>query len=596
MTDLQHNAIAVLPFENRSADAENAYFCDGLTEEIIHALSKIEELRVISRNSSFRFKGSTSSTREIGQQLKVNTLVEGSVRFQGETLRVSAQLVEVAHDRPFWSQTWDRNKSDIFQIQDEVSIAIADRLREEIGHLEIDDHLAEKPTKSLKAYDHYLRGKFLANKWNARDVNLAIEEYQKAIEHDPDMIQGHLGLADAYSFLAVAAFAPREAAMAKSMEATEKARSIDPENSVLNCILGNAAFFGRADFAKARAFFLKSLASDPSNSETHRFLAFIYSLSGELKKSYDHIFYAKSVDPLNPETRFFEANHYYRAGDYLKSEEIINSLLDENPNNLPVVYLSLYLKLKTGRVQEAEEQIKKMPEAFFTPDERLGLLTLIDILKGIENSEYFLELIDRAKDPSAHHAHSYLFLAYSNIDQFDKAFEVLNHLFEHQSSVLLIGFSDPLCDGIKSTERYKEFHSRIYPVAADPKPSSKKSNSVLDEEDARNLLKKLNQFILAESPFLNPSLTLRILAESLEIHPNLLSRLLNDKVGKNFNEFVNHFRIEHFKKAVVDPANSHISILGLAYESGFNSKTVFNTAFKKAEGMTPKAYQKSQMA
>jgi adenylate cyclase len=587
--------IAVLPFVNMSSNAENEYFSDGITEEIINALAKIDGLKVISRTSSFYFKGQKASLSEIAEKLNVSTLLEGSVRMAGDTLRIKAQLIDVEEDETFWSETWERKKDNLFEIQDEISLLIADKLREHVGHLDISDHLVVNPTRNLTAYEHLLKGRFHSFKWNPEDTNIAIEQFEKAVAMDPELIDGYLGLADSYSFMAVAGFAPREKSWMKAMEAIQSAKTLDPNNAGLNYMLGNQAFFTEADFASAMKYGLKSLATKPTYAEAHRFVSFLHTLRGDLIKAKEHIFFAKSIDPLNQETLFFEANYYYRANEYSKANLILDELLEINDKNLPAIVVRIYIQLKTNRLQEALRSIEEVPQQAFTPDERLGLISLIDAIRGEVNSSRLTEIEERAKDPGAHHAHSYLFIVYANLGRYDDAFNLLEQLFESKSSILLLGFSDPLAEPIQRDPRYQEYHDRIYPIikeSSDKKPKPK----VIDDSAAHAQIEKLTALVESERPYLNPSVTLRSLAEQTDIHPNQLSWLLNEHIGKNFNEFINIARIEHFKKIVVDPDNSHISIIGLAFESGFNSKTVFNTAFKKEVGMTPNEFQKSQQS
>ena len=157
-------SIAVLPFVNRSADNSNEFFCDGITDEIINALSNIEQLSVTSRTSSFYFKNKNYSLQEISNQLNVSTILEGSVRFNGQQIRIHAQLIEVKNDHTFWSSTWDRKLENVFQIQDEISLLIAEKLREKYGHLEISEHLVKPVTNSIDAYQYCLKAKQLFNK------------------------------------------------------------------------------------------------------------------------------------------------------------------------------------------------------------------------------------------------------------------------------------------------------------------------------------------------------------------------------------------------------------------------------------------------
>ncbi|EAZ79867.1 helix-turn-helix domain-containing protein [Algoriphagus machipongonensis] len=587
-------SIAVLPFKNISNSEENNFFCDGITEEIINAFSRIEQLKVTSRTSSFYFKDHSYSLQEISEKLGVNVILEGSVRVSGNSLRIRAQLIDVIEDTTFWTETWDRKKENLFEIQDEISLIIADKLREHEGHLTISDQLVNFPTQNITAYEHLLKGRYHFYKWNPEDVNIAINEFEKALALDPNLIDALLGSADSYSFMAVAGFAPREESWMKAVEAMQLAKVLDPNHAGLNLMLSHHAFFTEANFSSAMKFIQKAVVARPTYAEAHQFLSFFNTLKGDFNKAKEHILYAKSVDPLNPETRFFQANYLYRTNELDEAIKILNALLEENEKNLPALIVSTYIHIKENRLKEAKALIKKTPNEVFTPDEKLGLNTLVDVLTGNQDTELLKELEEHANDPLAHHAHSYLFIIYANLGRFDEAFAVLEKIFKDKSSILLLGFSDPLSEPIKSDPRYAEYHKRIYPEVSDLHKVKRTQSKSFDNANAKAQVERLQGFIESESPFLNPSLSLRSLAEQTDIHPNQLSWLLNEYLGKNFNEFINQKRVEHFKKLVVDPSNSHISLIGLAYESGFNSKTVFNTAFKKVTGMTPKEYQKSQ--
>lgn len=587
-------SIAVLPLKNISSNEENDHFCDGMTEEIISALSKIDQLKVISRTSSFYFKNHTSSLGEIAEKLDVSVILEGSVRVSGHTIRIQVQLIDVEEDTPFWIESWDRNMENLFEIQDEISLLIADKIREQEGHLTISDHLFESPTKNLKAYECVLKGRFHANKWNSQDAHIAIEQFEKAMKLDANLIDAYLGLANSYSFLAVAGFAPREASWRKATDLLQTAKALDPNHPGLNYILGNEAWFTKGDFAEAMHYYQKSLAAKPTFAETHQFISYLKTLQGDFKKAKEHIQFAKSIDPLNPETRYFEANYFYRREEYAPAKVILDALLEKNERNLPALVLRISILIKEHKLAEALNTLENAPAEIFTPDERLGLIALIDVLRGNQESIHLKELEEHGREPRAHFAHSYLFIIYANLGKYDSAFAIMEHLFESRSSILLLGFSDPLAKAIKADPRYPKYYDRVYPKASKRTQLKKSKPKAEDESRAREQVKKLKAYMNLESPFLNPKLSLRSLAEQVDIHPNQLSWLLNKYLGKNFNEFINHKRIEHFKILVRDPANAHISIAGLAYESGFNSKTVFNTTFKKVTGMTPKQYQKGQ--
>jgi adenylate cyclase len=260
--------------------------------------------------------------------------------------------------------------------------------------------------------------------------------------------------------------------------------------------------------------------------------------------------------------------------------------------NIPALVVKSYALMMLKRHEEVLTLLDEIPESIVMPDEDLGIRCLTYILKDdkAHAQKLFQKLQRTAKNPMAFQAHSYLFLAYANLGNFNEAFDWLNSAMELKSSILLLSFTDPLVQDLKEDPRYAEFHKKLYPaVAAKAKPEEKKS-PLLDASMENNYAQKLQEFMAQEEPYLNPGLTLRLLSAQLEINPNQLSWLLNERFGKNFNSFINDYRITRFKQLAMDPSNSHISLIGLAYESGFNSKTVFNTYFKKVEGVTPKAF------
>ncbi|WP_236974083.1 helix-turn-helix domain-containing protein [Membranihabitans maritimus] len=584
-------SIAVLPFVNRSVHTENEFFCDGMTEEIINSLAKIKQLKVTSKTSSFYFKGKNTPLSEIARTLNVSAILEGSVRLHDNQIRVSAQLINVKDDTHIWSETWDRFLDNVFEIQDEISLFIADKLREQFGHFDIQEHLNTAPTYNLDAYQECLLGRSLFNKWNPEDVNAAITHFEKAVMLDPNLIEAHTGLADGYSFLAVAGFAPREKAWKKSIDHLEKAKSIDHNNAPLNYLLANQAFFTEASFEKAMEYIQIALVNKPNYSEAIQFIAFLFILRGDKKEAQKYILFAKSIDPLNQETKFYEAYFHYRFRQYNRAKSLLEELLEANNRNLPAVITMAYLLLKTAEFDQADKILNNVPGEMIMPDEKLGLQCIHMALSG-ENEALgpmLNELEKNALNDSSFQAHAYLYKVYCCLDKYDEAFKILEKLFNNKSSILLLSFGDPLAESIQVDTRYKKYHSRIYRLHKLSSQSKSKSSS-LDNSTANTYLTRLYSFMEQETPYLNPTLTLRELAGQIEIHPNQLSWLLNEKIGKNFNTFINKLRIEHFKELILKPENNHISLLGLAYESGFNSKTAFNTAFKRETGITPKEY------
>ena len=202
----------MLPFVNMSADPENEYFSDGITEELLNALTKVDGLQVTSRTSAFAFKGKNIDIRDIGIQLNVDRILEGSVRKAGNRVRITAQLINAADGYHIWSENYDRDLTDIFEVQDEISSIIANKLRENLTAREHEETLVKVPTQNLEAYTLFLKGLHFHNKITPDDAKKAIECFEKAITLEPDYANAYAMAAAGYAFLgATGQMQPKEA-------------------------------------------------------------------------------------------------------------------------------------------------------------------------------------------------------------------------------------------------------------------------------------------------------------------------------------------------------------------------------------------------
>lgn len=588
-----NNTIAVLPFVNFSDSNDNEYFSDGITEEIINALAKIRNLKVTSRTSSFFFKGKNIPITEIGEKLGVSTILEGSVRLSGNSLRITAQLIQVKDDFHFWSETWDRKLENVFEIQDEVSIIIADKLREHFGHLEINETLVTKQTDNINAYEHCLKAKFHENKWNPEDINTAISLYEKALSLDSNYAEAHLGLAGCYSFLGTIAFIPFEEGWKKTINHTNQALALNGQSSGVHFQLSNQAFFIECDFNKALIEGKKAIEINPNNAEAQQNISFLYTLSGDREKSSIHLEIALSINPLSEETHFFRAYYHYMIEDYLQALEMVDQCLFANDKNIPAHSIKATCLLQLGRYDEVISYFDSIPSEVVLQGEKTGIVALAYALKEdtVNASIYLEKLIAQSKEDDGFAADSYLFMMYVVIGDLDNAFKWVAQAIENKSSLLFIRYIDPIVNALKKDSRYDAFKKTIFKIDQ-PESAPKKKTSLLNADKSAEYATRLLAYLSENESFLNPDLSLRELASQIEIHPNHLSWLLNNNFGKNYNEFINTYRVEAFKLNAKAPKNAHLTIEGLAYESGFNSKTVFNTYFKKETGLTPKQFLK----
>ncbi len=592
---MKNKTIAVLPFVNMSSNIENEYFSDGITEEIINALAKIDQLRVTSRTSSFFFKNKNIPIGEIGKSLGVNTLLEGSVRLSGNAMRVTAQLIDATNDYHFWSETWDRKLDNIFEVQDEISLLIADKLREQFGHFEIQEHLVEKKTESLDAYTYFLKGRHHFHKWNPDDVKVSIGFYEKALDLDPNHTEAMVGLADAYSFLATIAVISFEEGWGKCAELTHKALSINYELPAAHYQLANLAFFTACNYLESFQHAKKAIELNSNHIESQQFMAFLYIVAGKNADAKKHLEIALSLDPLSQETQFYNGFIKYMLEDYEQSIIQLDACLKVNPLNIPVHSVKSMCLIMLGKYKEASHYFDSLPSEIVIESEKTGIQTIAySKLGNLEKSEESLkQLKEQSLGENGFTADSYLFLLAGILKQNEIVFTWLEEALKKGSPLLLLRYSDPMVNPIKSDSRYRDYYEKLFPSTLFQKgENSTKKKAPFDSETVLKVKNQIIELFESEKPFIDPELSLRSLAKQLNIHHNHLSWLLNDGFSKNFNEFVNQYRIGHFKTIAKEPGNAKLTIMALAFDSGFNSKTVFNSYFKKETGQTPKEFLK----
>jgi adenylate cyclase len=294
-----HDSIAVLPFINISVDTENEFLADGITEEIINALAQISELRVVARSSAFSFKGKHIDPRVIGEQLNVRTVLEGSVRRVDNRLRVTAQLVNAADGYHLWSERYDREMKDVFEIQDDIARSIAERLKVTLkgGGQE---PLVKATTKNLEAYQLYLKGRTLLYK-RGLGVPRALECFKQAVVLDEEYALAWAGLADSYTTLGYNGFAHPAATMPKAIDAARRAVELDPSLAEAHNALAIACLMGTWDKVEAEREFVRALELNPRYIQARDWYALYYlQLSeGRLEEGVVQARLALESDPLS---------------------------------------------------------------------------------------------------------------------------------------------------------------------------------------------------------------------------------------------------------------------------------------------------------
>lgn len=587
---IQQKSVAVLPFVNISSDQDNEYFSDGITEEVINALTKVRGLKVTARTSSFVFKNKQIDVRRIGEQLGVNTLLEGSVRRFKNRVRVAAQLIRTSDGFRLWSQTFDRVMEDIFDLQDEISLLIAEQIREHFGHLDIQDQLVEAPTDNIEAYQLYLKGRYFQLQWSNANYPRAIDYYRESIQLDPDNPLPYYGLIQCYAYLTSWNVLP----MAEGRQQTEHFLQIVSQlkNDLAHYNLAAATCSILLDWNIPLGMeqLNKTLSLQPDHSEALEAKAGLLITQGRFKEALSCIDRALVVNPLSANHNFMKGNILFFAGDHERSHELMDLVLKLDPK------WQLAVQVKAANL--------------ILMKQRAGLRALLDKHRDRPFASYYELLYDRYhgihREPAVlgQDLHTEFRPWRTYFDLLDgregEAMARIQHGVELKHGFFFTFAQDPFLAPLRKREDFARLVDTTFgslPAVNSPEESvPAEETSRMSEAEVAHYLKQLDQLLVEKEPFLDPGLSLKKLADDLELHPNKLSWLLNEHVGQNFNEYVNRFRLEAFLKLARDPHNGHLTILGLAYESGFNSKTVFNTFFKKQMGTTPSAWLNSEQS
>ncbi len=323
-------AIAVLPFKNMSENKEDEYFSDGLSEEVINALTKISGLRVTARTSSFAFRGKEQDIREIGARLAVDNILEGSVRRAGNRIRVTAQLINVSDACHLWSERYDREVTDVFAIQDEISRAIADKLRVGLGR---ERRISKRSTDNLEAYNLYLQGRYHLSKFTPEGFAMARQCLEQAVARDPGFALAYDALAEFYWYLGLFGFIPPKEAFSTGIWAALRAVEIDDTLAETHALVGMYRKELDYNWPEVQRENKRALELNPS-SPTVRLRMVISGLMplGRLKESVEELKFVIESDPLSLFNRWWLCVMYYLARDYDHALEQARFMIDLDPS------------------------------------------------------------------------------------------------------------------------------------------------------------------------------------------------------------------------------------------------------------------------
>jgi adenylate cyclase len=349
---VREKGILVLPFVNMSNDPEQEYFSDGLTEELISNLSKLKEMRVISRTTSMKYKNTTKDTKAIGKETNATFVMEGSVRKFGNNLRITAQLIDAIKDVHLWSETFRGSLDDIFDIQETVSVKIVEALRIQISGKE-KKFLRKRYTENTEAYQLYLQGLFFWKKRNEPGLKSALRHFEKALEKDPDYALAWAGMADTYSLMGEYTNISRRVLYKDQMNAVHKALELDPDLAEAHISLAISLMLNDWNWAEAEKEFRLGLSLNPNYATGHHWLAELLMFMGNTEEAFREISLAVDLDPISQGILKDKGIFYYYNGEFDKAIETALTTLELDPEFVPVNRLLSLAYIGKGMYEDA---------------------------------------------------------------------------------------------------------------------------------------------------------------------------------------------------------------------------------------------------
>ena len=450
--------VAVLPFSNLSSEPEQQYFCDGITEDIINALTSITELQVIGRTSMFVLGRGVRDPREIGTRLGAGTIVEGTVRKAGEVLRVSAKIIDSETRQAKWSQVFDRKTQDVFEIEDEIAHSIAGTLRVTLrtGHAPE----AGRQAPSAEAHVLYLKGRQAWNRMSRAGYLSAIDRFSRAISLYPDYAPPYAGLSDAYLWFSLWGMIRPKEALRKSKPAALEALRLDPGLAAAYASLGASVVFFDRDPQEGLALLKKAIALQPSYAIGHQLYGTCLMTLGRLEEALAPLERAVHLDPFALRTNRSLGVGYYLLGRAKEAEHWIEAAIALDSRAAESHYMLARVHLQQGRLEQALSEARKCdrdrPSAI--PLSMVGVtlarsgdqVGAARILKRLEK----MSLVDYV-DPLAS---AFVETALGNLDA---ALEFVRKSLEEQSPFAAFMNVDPLFDELRSDPRFCELSSRL---------------------------------------------------------------------------------------------------------------------------------------
>jgi TolB-like protein/Flp pilus assembly protein TadD len=457
--NLDRRRIAVLPFENMSPDPNDSYFADGITEEIISTVSGIAGLRVISRTSVMHYRNASKSLKEIGRELEVGSVLEGSFRKAGNRIRITAQLIDVTTDEHLWTQSYDREMDDVFLIQTDVANHVADSLRVKILPQE-QSNVNKIPTQSPEAHSLYLKGRYLWNKRNKESLFEALELFKKAVQVDQKYALAYSGIADCYTVLGDGHYLPYKEAFSKSKDYASRAVELDSSSPEAHTSLGQAVFYADRDSRAGASEFEKAIELSPSYATAYQWYGANLMRMGRLGECLDNGMMAQRLDPLSPQITSFVGLCQAYLGNYDLAEQQQFKALELQTDFVNAIYNLRYIYLMGKKYAQAEALVRE----HWRETEEVGnkfFLAALYALAGRE-AEAKKAMAEAETQPSPGNFYrNYMVIYYAALGDLKKAAELVRQEYDADADWLGEIAIDPLFTPIRSDPEVKAILSKV---------------------------------------------------------------------------------------------------------------------------------------
>jgi serine/threonine-protein kinase len=454
-------SIAVLPFSDLSPERDQDYFCQGLAEELINTLAAIRGLRVLARTSAFAIQGQGLDVREIGRRLRVDTVLEGSVRKSGARLRVTTQLVDAAEGYQLWSKKFDRDLDDVFSVQDEIAETVASELQSELGFAR--ERSDARRASNLEAYDAYLRGLFAMNRWTEDWVERALASFTDAVAKDPGYALAHAAIAECLVWF-YSGIGTRSAAetIPRAREAAAKAMALGSDLPEPHKVRGLIAMSHDWDRKAAEESFARAIELNPSSADTRVWNAWRLSLlEGSYHEALAELQVAEELDPLDLKIKTQIGYVYYFLRDPERAEAQFRRVLAIDPHFAFCHYALGDVNAHQGRYEEALAHLEESVRLGGMSVNHLGILSYVNGLAGkaAEAKKLFAELRSRASRGYA--SPIWTALAHLGLREIDAAFEWLERAFEERDGSLVLLGASPEFDPLRGDPRFGKLLDRM---------------------------------------------------------------------------------------------------------------------------------------